>query len=46
LNPTIPVPATPWLQADAAPFSCMTLYSSYKMLSEKPYCFSELFNGQ
>ena len=43
---TIPVPATPWLKADAAPYSCMTLYSSYKIISAKSSCLSELFNGQ
>lgn len=46
LNPTSLVPAATWPQADAAPFSCMIMYSSYKILSAKPYCFSELFNGQ
>lgn len=45
-NPTILVPATPWLPADAAPFSCMKVYSSYKILSAKPYCFSKLFKAQ
>jgi len=43
---TIPVPATPWPKADAAPYSCMTLYSSYKIISAKSSCSSELFNGQ
>jgi hypothetical protein len=46
LSPTTPVPATSWPRAGAAPCSCMTLYFSYKTLSAKPYCFSELFNVQ
>ena len=43
---TIPVPATPWPKADVAPYFCMTLYSSYKIISEKSSCLSELFKGQ
>lgn len=46
LSRTIPVPATSWRKADAAPYSCMTSYSSYKTLSAKPICLIELFNGQ
>jgi len=43
---TIPVPATPGLKADVAPYFCMTLYSSYKIMSAKSSCLNELFNGQ
>ena len=43
---TIPVPASPWPKADAAPYSCMTLYSSYKIISAKPSCLNEFFKGQ
>lgn len=46
LNMTNPVSATPWPRADAAPCSCMTLCSSYKILSSKSYCANELFNSQ
>jgi len=45
-NPTIPVSATPWPKADAAPYACMTSYSSYKTVSAKVGCLSEFFNGQ